>query len=53
MANERSPLAFVRTSLECFLGGAGLFKFFGHPISEIVGIMLVVIPVTVLFIGIR
>jgi uncharacterized membrane protein YidH (DUF202 family) len=53
MANERSPLAFAHTSLECFLGGAGLFKFFGHPISEIVGIMLVVIPVTVLFIGIR
>jgi uncharacterized membrane protein YidH (DUF202 family) len=53
MANERSPLAFARTSLECFLGGAGLFKFFGHPISEIVGIMLVVISVTVLFGGIR
>jgi len=36
MANERSPLAFAHTSLECFLGGAGSFKFFGHPISEIV-----------------
>ncbi len=53
MANERSPLAFARTSLECFLGGAGLFKFFGPPIYEIVGIMLVVISVTVLFVGIR
>jgi uncharacterized membrane protein YidH (DUF202 family) len=36
MANERSPLAFAHTSLECFLGGAGLFKFFGHQISEFV-----------------
>ena len=40
LANERSLLAFVRTALGCFLGGAGLFKFFGHPLYEIVGIML-------------
>ena len=29
LANERSLLAFIRTALGCFLGGAGLFKFFG------------------------
>jgi putative membrane protein len=40
LANERSLLAFVRTALGCFLGGAGLFKFFGHPLYEMVGIML-------------
>jgi uncharacterized membrane protein YidH (DUF202 family) len=53
MANEISPLAFARTSLEWFLGAAGLFKFLGPPISEIVGIMLVVISVTVLYVAIR
>jgi uncharacterized membrane protein YidH (DUF202 family) len=31
LANERSLLAFARTALGCFIGGAGLFKFFGHP----------------------
>ena len=53
MANERSLLAFVRTALGCFLGGAGLFKFFGHPVYEIVGIMLIVFSSAVLFVGIR
>jgi putative membrane protein len=53
MANERSLLAFVRTALGCFLGGAGLFKFFGHPLYEIVGIMLMSISAAVLFVGIR
>ena len=53
LANERSLLAFVRTALGCFLGGAGLFKFFGHPLYEIVGIMLMSISAAVLFIGIR
>ena len=42
MANERSLLAFVRTALGCFLGGAGLFKFFGHPVYEIVGIIFMI-----------
>ena len=36
-----------------FLGGVGLFKFFGHPVYEIVGITLMIISVTVLFVGIR
>jgi uncharacterized membrane protein YidH (DUF202 family) len=52
MANERSLLAFVRTALGCFLGGAGLFKFFGHPVYEIVGIMLMITSVALLFVGI-
>ena len=37
----------------CFLGGAGLFKFFGHPTYEIVGIILIVISTVILFVGIR
>ena len=53
LANERSLLAFVRTALGCFLGGAGLFKFFGHPLYEIVGIMLMTISAVVTFVGIR
>ena len=53
MANDRSLLAFVRTALGCFLGGAGLFKFFGHPVYEIVGIMLMSISAAMLFVGIR
>jgi putative membrane protein len=53
MANERSLLAFVRTALGCLLGGAGLFKFFGHPVYEIVGIMLMVFSSALLFVGIR
>ena len=53
MANERSLLAYVRTALGCFLGGAGFFKFFDHPVYEIVGIMLMIISAAVLFVGIR
>ena len=53
LANERSLLAFVRTALGCFLGGAGLFKFFGHPVYEIVGIILIIISAIVTFVGIR
>ena len=32
---------------------AGVFKFFGHPVYEIVGIMLMVISASLLFVGIR
>jgi putative membrane protein len=53
LANERTLLAIVRTALGCLLGGAGLFKFFGHPVYEIVGIMLMIISAAVLFVGIR
>ena len=46
-------MAVLRTALGCFLGGAGLFKFFGHPTYEIVGIILIVISTVILFVGIR
>ena len=53
LANERTLLAILRTALGCFLGGAGLFKFFGHPVYETVGILLIVISAVILFVGIR
>ena len=53
LANDRTLLAILRTALGCFLGGAGLFKFFGHPVYVIVGIFLIVISTVILFVGIR
>ena len=34
-------------------GGAGLFKFFGHPVSGIVGIFLMILSAMTLFVEIR
>ena len=53
LANERTLMAILRTSLGSFIGGASLFKFFGHPAYEIVGIILMMISVVILFVGIR
>ena len=53
LANERTLLAILRTALGCLLGGAGLFKFFGHPVYEIVGIILMIISAVILFVGLR
>lgn len=53
LANNRTLLAIIRTALGCFIGGASLFKFFGHPVYEIVGIVLIVLSVIILFVGIR
>jgi putative membrane protein len=53
LANERTLLAILRTALGCLLGGAGLFKFFGHPVYEIVGIFLMIISAVILCVGIR
>ena len=36
-----------------FLGGAGLFKFFGHPVYEIVGIIFMIISVVIIIVGIK
>jgi putative membrane protein len=53
LANQRTLLAILRTALGCFLGGAGLLKFFGHPAYETVGIFLMIISAVILFVGIR
>jgi uncharacterized membrane protein YidH (DUF202 family) len=34
LANRTTLLAVYRTALGCFIGGAGLLKFFGHPAYE-------------------
>lgn len=34
LANQRTLLAIIRTAQGSFLVGAGLFKFFGHPLYE-------------------
>ena len=53
LANERTLQAFLRTALGCFIGGAGLIKFFGHPIYEIIGTFLLAISIVWAFVGIR
>jgi len=53
LANERTLMAIIRTALGSFIGGASLFKFFGHPLYEIVGIILMITSAIILFIGIR
>jgi len=53
LANERTLMAILRTALGSFIGGASLLKFFGHPVYEIVGIILMIISAVILFVGIR
>ena len=36
LANERTLLAIIRTALGSFIGGASLFKFFGHAIKKLI-----------------
>lgn len=53
LANERTLQAFLRTALGCFIGGASLIKFFGHPIYVIIGTFLLTISIVWAFVGIR
>jgi uncharacterized membrane protein YidH (DUF202 family) len=53
LANRRTLLAIFRTALGCFLGGASLLKFFGHPLYEIVGIFFMIIAAVILGVGLR
>jgi len=53
LANERTLMAVLRTALGCFIGGASLLKFFGHPAFEIVGIFFMIVAAVILFVGIR
>jgi uncharacterized membrane protein YidH (DUF202 family) len=53
LANRRTLLAIFRTALGCFIGGASLLKFFGHPAYEMVGIFLMVIAAVILIVGMR
>jgi uncharacterized membrane protein YidH (DUF202 family) len=53
LANRRTLLAVFRTALGCFIGGAGLLKFFGHPAYEMVGIFLMLMAAVILGIGMK
>lgn len=53
LANERTLLSYLRFSLGSFIGGAGLIKFFGHPVYEIGGFVLVILSVVFFIVGIR
>ena len=53
LANERTLLAYFRSALGAFIGGAGLIKFFEHPVYMAGGALLFVAAVSWLAIGIR
>jgi putative membrane protein len=53
LANERTLLSYLRTSLGCLIGGAGLIKFFTHPLYVIGGSVLIVFSAVWLLVGIR
>jgi uncharacterized membrane protein YidH (DUF202 family) len=38
MANERTLLAFLRTSPAFFLVGVGLIKFLNHPVLDVISV---------------
>ena len=43
MANERTLLAFLRTSMAFFIAGIGLIKYLDHPALDAVGWVFVVL----------
>jgi uncharacterized membrane protein YidH (DUF202 family) len=53
LASERTLLSYFRTSLGCLLGGAGLIKFFGHPLYVVGGSVLMVLSALCFLAGIR
>ena len=53
LANERTLLSYFRTSLACLIGGAGLIKFFDHPLYAVGGSVLMIFSAWCLVAGIR
>ena len=51
MANERTLLAFLRTSLGFFLGGIALIKYLKHPIIEGLGWVFILLAAVFLVWG--
>jgi putative membrane protein len=43
MANERTLLAFLRTSMTFFIAGIGMIKYLGHPAFDAIGWIFVVL----------
>ena len=52
LANERTVLAYVRTSLTLFVGGITFIRFFDNLVIEIVGWVFLPIGIINLIIGI-
>ncbi|HDH04295.1 MAG TPA: DUF202 domain-containing protein [Nitrospirae bacterium] len=52
LANERTYLAYIRTSLTLFVAGVSFIKFFGNIVYEIIGWMLIPLGILVLIKGI-
>ena len=53
MANDRTLLAFLRTSLAFCIAGIGLVKYLDHPISDVIGCIFVVIASIFLIWGVH
>ena len=43
MANDRTPLAFLRTSLAFCAAGIGLIKYLHHPVFDVIGWISVIL----------
>lgn len=43
MANERTLLAFLRTSITFFVAGIGMVKYLDHPVLDAIGWFFVVL----------
>jgi uncharacterized protein (DUF302 family)/uncharacterized membrane protein YidH (DUF202 family) len=47
LANERTLLAYLRTALQCVVGGVSLIKFFDHPVTRLLGAVFLPLGVAV------
>lgn len=43
MANERTLLAFLRTSITFFVAGIGMIKYLDHPLLDTIGWFFIVL----------
>ena len=51
LANERTMLAYIRTSITAFIGGASFIKFFDSLMLTIIGWIFIPLGIFTLFIG--
>lgn len=53
MANERTLLAFIRTSMAFLIMGIGLIKYLDHPVLDVLGWIFVVLAGVLFFWGLH
>ena len=53
MANDRTMLAFFRTSLTFCAAGIGLIKYLDHPAYDIIGVVFIALAVIFLIWGVH